>query len=362
MFLLGLLRWLLRNSDISFEVVLGSGGGLESEFAALAPVTIFSQLDRKGILAWKSRLSNNEISLVYSNTITNGRIQNFLSFLDCPVICHVHELEKWMRYHIAPDDLRFALESTDLFIADSDAVRNNLIEHHGVDPFMVRTVYPFIETEGRMPPDEENLRQLRVSLGIPSNSFVVGAGGTTDWRKGPDIFVQLARATLRKSKRPVHFIWVGGDAQGEQYGALAHDAEKAGIGHSMCWVGHVSNFSDYFALFDVFALVSREDPFPLVNLEAAFLEKPVLCFDKSGGAAEFVGDDCGFVVPYLDVEEMSNKILLLMESPELYRKLAQRAAEKVRESHSDATAPRQLWQIILSSMDKKYLDRSGSRT
>jgi glycosyltransferase involved in cell wall biosynthesis len=99
-----------------------------------------------------------------------------------------------------------------------------------------------------------------------------------------------------------------------------------------------------------------------VNLEAAFLEKPVLCFDKSGGAAEFVGDDCGFVVPYLDVEEMSNKILLLMESPELYRKLAQRAAEKVRESHSDATAPRQLWQIILSSMDKKYLDRSGSRT
>ena len=59
--------------------------------------------------------------------------------------------------------------------------------------------------------------------------------------------------------------------------------------------------SDYFSIFDVFALMFREDPFPLVCLEAALLEKPNLCFARAGGASELVESDSGFVVPYLDL-------------------------------------------------------------
>jgi glycosyltransferase involved in cell wall biosynthesis len=61
----------------------------------------------------------------------------------------------------------------------------------------------------------------------------------------------------------------------------------------------------YFAAFDVFALVSREDPFPVVCLEAASLGKPIVCFNSSDGEKEFVENDCGFVVPDLDIEIMT---------------------------------------------------------
>jgi glycosyltransferase involved in cell wall biosynthesis len=100
---------------------------------------------------------------------------------------------------------------------------------------------------------------------------------------------------------------------------------------------------EYFCAFDVFALVSREDSYPLVCLEAASMGKPIVCFDRAGGAREFVEDDCGFVVPYLEVEVMAERTLELLESDEIRRRMGERAKAKVRRRHDvDVAAPRVL--------------------
>jgi glycosyltransferase involved in cell wall biosynthesis len=62
---------------------------------------------------------------------------------------------------------------------------------------------------------------------------------------------------------------------------------------------------------DVFLVSSREDPFPLVVLEAALSEKPILGFKNTGGADEFIDETCGSKVDYLDVAQMSSEILKL---------------------------------------------------
>ena len=41
----------------------------------------------------------------------------------------------------------------------------------------------------------------------------------------------------------------------------------------------------YYQLMNVFLTTSREDPYPLVNLEAAYNEVPILCFQDSGGGS-----------------------------------------------------------------------------
>ena len=87
---------------------------------------------------------------------------------------------------------------------------------------------------------------------------------------------------------------------------------------------------DYFALFDVSVSLSREDPFPLVVLEAASMGKPTVCFDRAGGAKEFVEEDCGYVVPYLDIQAMSSKVVDLLKSVELRQRLGRNALNKVR--------------------------------
>jgi len=97
-------------------------------------------------------------------------------------------------------------------------------------------------------------------------------------------------------------------------------------------------------------LVSREDPFPLVCLEAASLGKPIVCFDKAGGMPEFVEDDCGFIVPYLDTEAMAEKIIELIKNPELRQRLGERARKKVKERFDVEVQAPKIFSLIQRTM------------
>jgi glycosyltransferase involved in cell wall biosynthesis len=88
---------------------------------------------------------------------------------------------------------------------------------------------------------------------------------------------------------------------------------------------------------DCFVLPSREDPCPLVVLEAAATGLPIVCFKGSGGAADFVGADAGVAVPYLDIHAMAQAILELQKSPELRRRLGSTAMARVRVRHDPDT-------------------------
>jgi len=78
-------------------------------------------------------------------------------------------------------------------------------------------------------------------------------------------------------------------------------------------------------------------------MEAAALGVPTVCFDGAGGGREFVEDDAGCVVPYLDVGAMAECVLDLLRNNELRTKLGRRARDKVRERHDiDVSAPKLL--------------------
>lgn len=360
---LNFLRWFKENTDIPFKIVLKNGGPLEAEFASLAPVMILNQgkpnlpqraMQRLGL--WRSPnrlrtyLAGDDIGLIYSNTITNHTVLSQLSsFLQCPVISHVHELE-YIIHLMAGSHFETTKALTHHFIAVSNAVKENLVKQHAIPGDRIDTVYEFIPTNGL---DSENVLkkrdEIRRQLNIPLDAFIVGASGTLGWRKSPDLFIQLAQ-TIRRvyPEAPIYFVWVGGDKHHEhvRHFELQYDIQRLHLEQAIHFVGAKPNPLDYFAAFDVFAMLSREDPYPLVCLEAALLEKPILCFDNSGGEKEFVEDDCGFVIPYLDIETTAAKIHLLFESPELRKQMGQRAAHKVKERHNIATSASQITQII----------------
>lgn len=341
--LLNLLKWFKANTDIPFEILLKDGyGELGPEFEALAPVIAWNE---SGPVNAKEHLEQANIGLIYSNTITNGEVLAALSNLKCPVISHVHELEYWINYRVEPENLKQVQKYTHHYIVVSQAVKQNLVENLKISEDKIDVVYEFIPTTQSGLSQKQN--RIRQQLNIPQEAFVVGACGTTDWRKGPDLFIQLTRAVYqRQPEKPVHFVWVGGESEGPDFGALWHDVKRTGLGEYIHFVGKRPNPLDYFATFDVFAMVSREDPFPLVNLEAALLGKPIVCFDGSGGSKEFVESDCGFVVPYLDIETMADRLIDLLNSPELRQRFGQQAVKKVRERHDVAIAAPKLVGII----------------
>jgi len=363
--LLHFLRWLRTNTSIDFEIVLRRSGDLSAEFAELAPVwhaeATFGRLTRTtmgvarrlGVRASPDdahigrmvrQMTPRRFGVVYSNTFTNGAFVSRLAVLNCPVVTHVHELESNI-LRPGEENLRLVKAQTSRYIACSEAVRSNLVLGHGIERDRIDVIHGFVTTQALTAEQRARARaRTRFELGIPDGAFIVGAAGTTNWEKSPDLFVQLAYAIRRRHPvRPVHFVWVGGGNPRHRLVELRLDSQKAGVADIMHFLGRRPDALELFCAFDVFALVSREDSFPLVCLEVASLGTPILCFDRAGGAREFVEDDCGFVVPYLEVESMAGRTLELLASDELRRSMGERAKAKVRTRHDvNIAAPRVL--------------------
>lgn len=83
-----------------------------------------------------------------------------------------------------------------------------------------------------------------------------------------------------------------------------------------------------------FTLHSREDPHPLVVLEAASLGIATVCFEPSGGIGEFVQDGCGLRVPYLNLAAMAEGLPTLCRDAGLRESLGSRARQRVFERHT----------------------------
>jgi glycosyltransferase involved in cell wall biosynthesis len=199
---------------------------------------------------------------------------------------------------------------------------------------------------------------MAAEIGIPENARIVGGCGVVYWLKGCDLFLQLALSIrARESSVPVHLVWLGAKPSGDGFYPFQHDLARAGLTDIVHFIGSRPNPLDYIAAFDVFALVSRADAFPLAIMEAAALEVPTVCFDGAGGAREFVEADAGRVVPYLDLGVMAERVLELLRDDELRSRLGQRARAKVRERFDiSVMAPK-----LLRTIERMLATGDGSK-
>ena len=368
--LLTFLRWLRANSDYRFEVMLGEGGALQPAFEALAPTTsadvaasrLLGHLSadvpqvvrnvwrEKRLRSLARRLSTADV--VYSNTLQNGALLRQLWHPGQKVLSHVHELEWWLEYRTSARDLAFTKDVTDHYVACSRVTLENLVSAQGVSPERITLCHAFIAVdEGQLARARADRYVTRRRLGISPDALVVGGVGTMDWRKGPDLFVQLAAmVTRRLPDSEVHFVWAGGHADGPTRGGLVMDARRLGLGERIKFVGPLEQPAQLFAAMDVFALTSREDPFPLVMLEAAAAGIPFVCFAGGGGAPEFAHPDAGRVAAYLDVAGMAAAVSDLLEREEERQMMGQTAAERVRKRHTVDQAGPMLMEVIRRSL------------
>lgn len=343
-FLLRFLEWFRKNHNIPFRLLVGNYGELVPDFQALCHVDYF---EPKPVLHYKvlrrlklngryraehqrllrEKLSNSNIRLVYCNTIASGRILEFLSFLRCPVICHVHELEDSIR-RLGPQNLASIKQHASQYIAVSRAVKRNLSARHDIPEDKIQLINGFIPATQLRPSEAANSSQaVRRELGIPMESKLVCAAGSIDTLKGVDLFLRVAE-TVKQTKKDdgIHFVWVGGRSEIVDSTRRKIQPSLRGTVH---FTGPQSDVTPYYDASDVFLLTSREDSFPLVMLEAASRERPVVCFADSGGAPEFVEKDAGLVIPDFDTTKMAEAIMYLLSVPELRRRIGEAARQKV---------------------------------
>jgi glycosyltransferase involved in cell wall biosynthesis len=345
--LLHVLRWLSQRRACVPSVLLAEDGELLSDYESVAPTHVLRRRGQRSVVARARRsmerrlglepersfrrLQGQPFDLIYASS---AAIFNLVPALAkacrAPVVCHVHELEASILKYCGVDAFEKAMAASVGVVAASGAVEQTLAKRYRVPADKLARVYEGVVTEDFPRLNVEERAAARARLRLPTDAFIVGGCGTMDWRKAPDVFLQVARK-VRNDQRPFHFVWVGGRLNGLEHFTLSYDALRFGVSDQVHFVGPQPNPREFFAAFDAFLLTSREDPFPLVCLEAAALGLPILCFEESGGMPEFVEQDAGRVIPYLDVELVAACLRELCADPELGARWGRRAADKVRE-------------------------------
>ena len=255
---------------------------------------------------------------VVMNTGTLGHLMETVRATGMPVVTHVHEMRHWLTNRVTPSNLRQTCALSDAVIACSEATRRDLVEL-GFDAARISVVREPLPSE-TSPPGDGRAR-LRQMLGIRPDALVVAAAGTADRRKGVDLFLELGILLQELCERPICMPWFGHLLEPDR-AWLEHDGRLAASG--VRFVGPIDNLAELMPGVDVFCLTSREDPFPLVMLEAAASGVPVAAFHGSGGADELLADGVGLLSPYLDLVEMARGVARLLGDPAAAQEMGRR--------------------------------------
>jgi glycosyltransferase involved in cell wall biosynthesis len=286
------------------------------------------------------KINISSYDVILSNTITNGDILPLVRKLyNGIIVSYIHELSMSSRLYSNNNDILDVIRCTDFFAFPSEAVKQYLIKEYKINSDLLYYLPYYIAS-----PNYLGNRVYKKT----NNYFVIGACGSDEWRKGFDVFIQLSLFIYEtNSNRKIKFIWKG-MSEGTELEKAKYDIEKLGLNDFIELLPSGNDMHEFWNTIDLFLLTSREDPFPLVVLEAAAHKIPTIAFEGSGGAPEFIALDAGMTVPYLSIRNMSNSILQLMDSPDLFKKFKENAFEKFIKTYNNGELISEYFQIILN--------------
>lgn len=345
LFLLHFLRWLREfHPEIECDLLIRRSGELDKEYMMAVDTTYHWQsksrlvefLNANGLVGKRRGALNNlfrnlcayqrrllthlgrkDYDLVFVNSFANAQLIPLLAsnLPGKPIICRAPELARWVEDQIGVASVLEAIPYVDRFIAVSELVASYLNSGLNIPPEKIIKIPGFIR-DSRICMQKSEVRH---QLGVADDAFLVCGCGTLDWRKGADLFIQVAAEIERRyPEREIRFCWIGGAGNLADHRRLQFDLDMLKLSRPVLFVPSTDAFFDYLSASDLFALTSREDPFPLVALEAASCARPIVCFDAAVGSKEFVDDRTGMLVPYLDIAAFAEAIAALQENHERY--------------------------------------------
>ncbi|REF31624.1 glycosyltransferase involved in cell wall biosynthesis [Calidifontibacter indicus] len=186
-------------------------------------------------------------------------------------------------------------------------------------------------------------REVRRSQPLPPGAaddvdvLTIGCCGTAELRKGVDLWVDAAtRIQAALPERRLSFPWVGS--------VDSADRARWEAGSPIDFMGVRSDPYPVLRSFDVMVLPSRDDPFPLVVMEAMLLARPIVAFDV-GGVRDQLGD-AGVVVPASDVDALVGAVVSLVEDPTRRDELGRAAAERAEVLYTRSAFSTKLLQVL----------------
>ena len=248
-------------------------------------VSKFTLPERIGIA--KDIIKQEKPDLLYLNSVASADWCAAGKELNIPVVLHSHEMKNELlsleSINIFQRDIPRYI---DLLITVSGDAERDIVEQCSL-PFKkvlslkeginFQKVWELARTTNFVQPT--NIFNENMEIDKP----VISMCGLASKRKGSDIFFQTA-----KELSQFNFLWIGPWNAEEAPWNIALDAYVSNPIRNFYMTNETSNPYPYFKLTDLFVLTSREDPNPLVVMEAIFLSRLCLGFSNTGGSKDLL--------------------------------------------------------------------------
>jgi len=236
------------------------------------------------------------------------------------------------------------MKRSDALIAVSFYTRNELTELYDVDEEKIHVIYNGVDTKKFKP--RRDRAGLRLELGLEEEQKIILCVGRLYYRKGITILLKSIPEVVEKFGDAKFVISGRGFKKNEEN--LRKLAEKLKIEKYVTFLGYVPDekLPLLYAASDIFVLPALYENFPFAILEAQSTGLPVIS-TKVGGIPEFLtNNENGLLVEPSDPEQLAQRIIILLQDPELAEDLGRRGRRLVEEKFA--------WPLITSQVFGLY--------
>jgi glycosyltransferase involved in cell wall biosynthesis len=351
--LLELLRHINRQRFDLYVIFLREPGILGKEILQLGfPVStgiIRSKFDLSGVFKLTRLFKNFQTDVVFLinhlNTLFFGVLAGKLAGVRA---CINWENETFKKYpfhhltmlgrrvlHLGVNHVVAAAKGHGDYIATEEKIPRSKIRviYNGVDPERFLSLLAPAEARGR--------------LGIQPRSPVVSIVAALRPDKAHHVFLRAARMVV-DAMPEVHFLVIG---DGPQMPFLKTLATALNLENQVHFLGFQRQLGDIFAAVDINCLSSypQQETLSVAAIEAMSAGLPIVCTDVGFMKEIVIPNETGFLVPVDDPAAMSEKLILLLQNPELQKQMRCRTRRLVNENLSVHQMTRAFEQLMAIS-------------
>lgn len=248
----------------------------------------------------------------------------------CFVYSSIGEPAYWLRGPLHRFFQGVLHRSTDHVLAVSDATRRQLTTLFRVPAHRTTVAHPGVGPEFFEVPETEPGDALRLL-------FV----GSLSGEKDPASALEVAGSASTRCPVVIRFVGEGPLAED-----IAERARAANLAAQVEFAGAVDDVRPHLQWADVLLVTSRTEGLPGVVLEAAAAGVPTVGFDVGGISETMVPGESGILVPYGDLEALTDAIVGLGSNPARASELGRNARALVHQRFSLADSVRWYGEVV----------------
>ncbi|MEU4570783.1 glycosyltransferase family 4 protein [Micromonospora sp. NPDC023956] len=304
-----------------------------------------------------------EIGIVHAHCDGSGSAPAYAyaaaKVLDVPIVSHIYSCRSLTQHPttvfervadpVAKSAEKYVIQNSGAVLTLSDKVRERIRDELHVPDDRVHRLAHLVTDDFVGHDTPERREELRQRFGLTDDKPTVLYVGRISSEKGVDWFVKAA-AEVNK-RRDCRFL-IAGD--GPQRGDIEALARQLGVADKLVITGFLlpEYIPSIISLSTLAVLPSQYEELGVVVLEYMMMKRPVVAHDVSGVHKLVEHMKTGVLVPPFDPPKLADAIEMVLDDPDLARRLAENAEPIPQQEYSLASAGERLQAIYLSLMEE----------